>query len=81
MVVNQSELDNFHQFATHLLAGAGRRLSLEEMMVQWQTEREHADAVAAVRRGIADCEAGKLRDLAAVDAEIRSELGFAARGQ
>ena len=79
MTVTQSDLNNFHDFATHLLAQTGRELSLEELVTQWQSERDQAETVASVRRGVADAEAGRVHDLADVDAVIRRELGFSHR--
>ena len=80
MTVNQIDLDNFHHFATHLLAQTGREISLEELVTKWRNEREHAETVESVRRGVADADAGRVRDLADVDTKIRSELGFSPRG-
>jgi hypothetical protein len=81
MIVNQSDIDSFHNFATHLLAMTGGDLSFDELLSQWRAEREQAETVESVRRGIADAEAGRLHDLADVDAKIRADLGFPARGQ
>lgn len=81
MTVNQSDLDGFHHFATDLLAQAGRELSLEELVNKWRAERAHAETVESVRRGVADAEAGRMHDLADVDAKIRTELGFRPRGR
>jgi hypothetical protein len=81
MTVNQSDLDSFHHFATDLLAQAGRELSLDEIVNKWRAGREHAETIESVCRGIADAEAGRMHDLADVDAKIRTELGFAPRGR
>jgi predicted transcriptional regulator len=81
MTITQTELDSFHLFATHILARTKRKLSLEQLMFEWQAKREQAETVESVRRGIADAEAGRLCDLAEVDAKIRTELGFPNRGR
>lgn len=81
MTVNQSDLDSFHHFATHILAHAGRDLSLEELIGKWRAEREYAETVESVRRGVSDAESGRVHDLADVDAKIRTELGFPPRGR
>ena len=81
MTVNQCDLENFHDFATHLLVQAGREFSLEELVSRWCAEREQAETVESVRRGIADAEAGRVHDLTEVDARIRSERGFPPRGR
>ena len=43
-----------------------------------QALAERNDDLAAIRAGVDDMEAGRLRPLAEVDAEIRKNLGFAA---
>jgi hypothetical protein len=79
MTVNQSDLDSFHDFATSFLAQTDSEFSLEELVNKWRAERELAEAVESVRRGIADAEAGRVHDLADIDEKIRKELGFPAR--
>ena len=79
MIVNQSDLNNFHDFATHLLAQSGRKLSLEELITQWRSERDLAETVESVRHGVADAAAGRVHDLADADVAIRRELGFSHR--
>jgi hypothetical protein len=81
MIVNQSDLDSFHDFATRLLATTVGDLSLDDLLSQWQAKREQAETVESVRRGVADADAGRLHDLTDVDAKIRADLGFPARRQ
>jgi predicted transcriptional regulator len=81
MTINQSDLDSFHQFATHLLGQAGQDLSLERMIAMWQAEREQKETIESIRRGLADAAAGRVQDLTDVDAKIRSELGSPARSR
>jgi predicted transcriptional regulator len=79
MSVNLSELDSFHQFAVRALAGRSEDLSLEELLKRWRAQQDREDTIASVRRGVNDAEAGRIRDMAEVDASIRAELGFPAR--
>jgi hypothetical protein len=84
MSMSQSELDGFHQFASNALASGGRDLSLEGLLRQWrdqQEEQEEVETIASIRRGIDDAEAGRVQNLADVDAKIRDELGFPARSR
>ena len=81
MIVNKSDLDNFHDFATHLLAKADVDLSLDEIVRRWCAEREQSATVESIRRGVADADAGRLHDLADIDAKVRAKLGFPARGK
>jgi hypothetical protein len=79
MIVNQSDIDSFHDFATDLLSHSEGTVSLEELVMKWRAERELSETVESVRRAIADADAGRLRDLAEVDRRIRDELNFPAR--
>jgi hypothetical protein len=67
MTVDQSDLDSFHDFATNLLSHTNRHFSLEELVKQWRSERERAETVESVLRGVADAGAGRLHDLADVE--------------
>ncbi|HEY3393636.1 MAG TPA: hypothetical protein VGK58_13070, partial [Lacipirellulaceae bacterium] len=75
----QSDLDNFHVFATNESARAGRQVRLEELVSQWRARQIDGESVDSIRRGVADAEAGRTQSLANVDAKIRTELGFPAR--
>jgi hypothetical protein len=79
MTLNQSDLDSFHNFATNVLAHANHDFSLEELVTKWREECELAATVQSIQRGVADVEAGRIHDLADVDARIRKELGFPGR--
>ena len=84
MIINQSDLDSFHQFASRAIAQGGQGLSFEDLVAQWyeqqgHAQRERAETIASVQRGVDDAEAGRLREAAEVDATIRAELGFPAR--
>jgi predicted transcriptional regulator len=81
MMISQSDLDNFHLFATNEIARVGREVSLEELVSQWRARQVDLDTVESVRRGMADAEAGRTQTLSNVDARIRTELGFPARRQ
>ena len=79
MSISQSDLDSFHHFASHELSQRGAGLSLEDLLDKWRAEREHAETIASIRRGVKDANAGRMHDLADVDTKIRTELGFPAR--
>ncbi len=79
MTVNQTDLDSFHRFATQLLAHQREDISLEQIVEQWHAQREREETLSSIRRGIADADAGRVRELNEVDAEIRSRLGFPPR--
>lgn len=81
MSITQTDLDSFHDFATQFLAQSKRELSFEQLVNVWQTERDQSATIEAIRRGVDDAAAGRMSDLAEVDARIRESLNFPQRGQ
>jgi hypothetical protein len=77
--MNQSELDSFYYFATNVLTHADHDLTIEGLVQRWRAEREQADTIQSVLRGVVGAEAGRTYHLADVDARIRKELGFSGR--
>ena len=62
MAITQDDLQSFNQFATERLKN-GDAGSLEELVQQWRVVREREEVNAAIRRGIADVDAGRTRPL------------------
>ena len=65
MSVTQDELLEFNKYATEKLR-AGHADSLEELLLEWRLVRERNEVNAAIRRGIADVDAGRSRPLSEV---------------
>jgi predicted transcriptional regulator len=78
MSISQSDIDNFHSFATQELPHCGPGQQLEDLARKWQLQREQEETIASIRRGVADAEAGRVHSLADVDERIRTELGLPA---
>ncbi len=79
MSLSQSDIDSFHLFASQELTHLGPGQDLEEIVRRWQTQREEAEALASIRRGVEDAEAGRFQDIGTVDKGIREKLGFPTR--
>jgi len=79
MSTTQEEIDRFHHFASEKLSNGRADLSMDELYRQWQTEQEKSAAIASIERGLEDADAGRLRSLEDVDADVRNELSFPAR--
>jgi hypothetical protein len=80
-MLSQSDLDNFHLFATNEIAHGGQDVSLQELLRRWLAQQVDGDCVESIGRGMADAEVGRMRSLAHVDAKIQTELGLCARRQ
>jgi len=77
MGFTQAELDEFHQYAGTQISNGSVTASLEECLHRWRSlHQSHQDSVAGIRESIADEEAGRLRPLSVIDAEIRRERGY-----
>ena len=75
MPLTRDELDSFHQFASARLDN-GRVRSLEDGLRQWRAAREEEEAIADIREGLAQADAGLLRPFREVDAELRAKYGI-----
>ncbi|QEG36732.1 hypothetical protein [Bythopirellula goksoeyrii] len=81
MSLTQSDIDNFHSFASQELPHCDAGQGLEDLVKKWRIQREQIETLNSLHRGIEDAEAGRMRDLNAVDASIREAIGFPARRQ
>ena len=73
MIAIEQELTEFHRFAQQRLA-AGMNGSLQDLLDEWNAEREFERSVADIRESIRQCEAGLGLPLAEAFAEIRARL-------
>ncbi len=76
MTVTQQDLDGFYAFATGRLNSARDDLSLDGLVIEWESIRDRDDINAAIRDGLADVEAGRYRAAEEVMEELRQEHGF-----
>ena len=69
-----TDAEAFHAFLTRQLSGSGRDKAPEELLQVWR--QEYAEAVHDIREGIQEMEAGKMRPLRDVDAELRKRYNI-----
>lgn len=81
MVVTRDELVSFNEFVNKQMNNGSVALSLEDCLYQWRAERDRAETIASVQRGVEDIEAGRWYSLDEMDQHIREELGFSPRPQ
>ena len=73
--LQSTTLASFHQFIGQQLASeSAAQMSLELALAMW---RERQDAVAAIREGLADVDAGRTYPAEEVIREMRAELNGA----
>lgn len=69
-----TDTEAFVSFLIDEVKNGGADKSPEELLQTWRAT--HGDAIADIRQGIHDLDAGRYRPLEEVDAEIRKEFGF-----
>ena len=73
MAVTQDELDSFHRFATERLRKSEEELTIDDLVIEWDSVRNREDINAAIREGLVDIDAGRTRPADQVTEEIRKK--------
>jgi hypothetical protein len=76
MPTTRAELDRFHQFAADQIGVGTSPWELEDLLIRWIDEQQHASIDAAIDRGIAEMEAGLGRPAQDVSEELRQKHGI-----
>jgi predicted transcriptional regulator len=71
MTVTQHELDSFHRFATDRLSKSEEELTIDDLVIEWDSMRNREQINAAIREGLADVDAGRTRPADQVTEELR----------
>lgn len=73
MSLTQDELNSFHRFATERLSESEVELSIDELVIEWDSLRNRDRINAAIREGLADIDAGRTRPADEVTEELRKK--------
>jgi hypothetical protein len=73
MAVTQDELDSFHRFATGRLTAGAADLTIDDLVIEWDSQRNRGEINAAIREGLADIDAGRTRPACQVTEELRKK--------
>jgi predicted transcriptional regulator len=73
MAVTQDDLDNFHRFATERLSHGEADLTIDDLVIEWDSRRDRDEINAAIREGLADVDAGRTRPANEVTEELRKK--------
>lgn len=76
MATTSEELESFHQYAARRLKDAGSELSLDDLLTEWADSRDREAINEAIRRGLADVDAGRHEPADEAMEKIRREFGF-----
>jgi predicted transcriptional regulator len=72
----REDLANFHEFVVGRLASNVPAVSLDELFIEWYDLRHGDEINAAIRRGLADVDAGRYVPMDDAAESIRREFGF-----
>jgi len=67
----KNDLESFHQFVGDRLKSGGANLSPEQVLALW---RDRLETVEAIREGLDDVKAGRVRPAGEVLEELRGKL-------
>jgi len=76
MPVTLEELESFHQYASGRLKDGTAAPSLDELFMEWADRRDRSTINDAIRRGLADVDAGRYEPAADAMRKIRHEFGL-----
>jgi hypothetical protein len=77
MSTTREDLDSFHKFAAQRLAAGDSAVSLDDLFTEWNDARLRDEISEAIRRGLADVDAGRHQPADAAMETIRQKFGFA----
>lgn len=72
----RQDLDSFNQFAAERLAAGYRAESLDDLYTEWHDRRTRDEINQAIRRGLADADAGRYEPADQAVESIREEFGL-----
>ena len=70
------ELEQFHRFAAERIEHGGAPSSLEEIFVEWCDSQSSEEVNEAIRRGLADVEAGRHESADQTLESLRRQFGL-----
>jgi len=76
MPITQNQIDDFHQFATDRLKSGGAELTIDDLLIEWDSSRNRDEINEAIREGLADIEAGRTRPADEVTEELRRKYNI-----
>ena len=74
MSVIERDLRDFEQFVIQAAAGSDDDLALEDYVCLWRARQERESTCEAIREGLDDLNAGRVRSADEVIAELRQRL-------
>jgi predicted transcriptional regulator len=77
MTVLERELRDFEHFVMSSSEGGNDELALEDYVCLWRAQQEQESTRAAIREGLDDLDAGRIRAASDVVSELREKLSRA----
>lgn len=75
MSISAHEFQEFSNFGLGRLASSSEPMSLDDLVLEWESLRHRTEINASIQQGLDDVKAGRHRPASEVLAELRSKLG------
>ena len=77
MSITIEQIDEFHRFAVQRIQQNGEHeLTMDDLLLEWDSLTNHDDSNLAIREGIADVDAGRTRPANEFNQDLRSRYKF-----
>jgi predicted transcriptional regulator len=76
MTITQVDLDSFHSFATARISSATRDMTIDDLVVEWDSHCNRDDINAAIREGLDDIDSGRTRPAQEATEDLRIKFGL-----
>ena len=74
LAISAEQLEDFQRFASEKVKDGDTELTIEELLRLWRMEYDRLDSVNAIKKGIAEVEAGRVHALEDVNAKSAGGL-------
>jgi len=75
MSITINDINNFHQFAIARIEQSGQNeLTIDDLFVEWDSASNREEINRAIRKGIADVDAGRTRPLEEVNERLKAKF-------
>ncbi|QEG35914.1 hypothetical protein [Bythopirellula goksoeyrii] len=79
MTITTEEFDNFTDFGRTLLNSGKSPMSLDDLVIEWESYQNRDQINEAIREGIADADAGRHRPAEEAMKDLRQKHGLSTK--
>ena len=75
-MATQDQIDGFYHFASQRIDNGGADLTLDDLLIEWDSKCHRGEINAAIQEGLEDIEAGRTRPAHEVAEELRQKYSL-----